>query len=343
MVTVGSLSDAQRQTLERMRRRSVGRISQRAHMVLLSARGYSPAQIADLFDVGEDTVRDWLHRFVLLGPAGLEDHPRPGRPLKDGLARLIVDAQAGNAPTNSGLVQTCWTVRLLTAFLAVRFHLVLSASTVRRALQQTHWRWARPRLAPASTLRAKRDPDTSGKRAALAQAARLAAAGQAYLLSLDECDLHLLPVVRAMWMKGERVRIPTPGKNAKRAFFGALDHTSGTFWWVDHDRKLAVHFVAFLTRLATTYADRPLYLALDGAPTHTANVVQRWQAAHPQVHLLWLPKYAAHEDNPAERIWGLLKTAVAANRLAGSIDVLTETAHRFFAELSPHPVKLHAA
>ena len=161
-----------------------------------------------------------------------------------------------------------------------------------------------------------------------------------HLLYLDECDLHLLPVVRAMWMKGPRVRVPTPGTNARHAFFGALDAATGVFHWADHDRKLAVHCVAFLQRLADAYPTGPLYLVLDGAPTHTAKVVQRWLAANPRVQLLWLPKYAAHETNPAERIWGLLKDAVAANRLAGSMDALVAAARRFFRDLAPHPVAL---
>ena len=38
---------------------------------------------------------------------------------------------------------------------------------------------------------------------------------------------------------------------ASRAFFGALNATSGQLHWADHDRQLAVPFVAFLTQLAT--------------------------------------------------------------------------------------------
>ena len=57
MVRIGPLSDEQRQMLERIRRRAVGRVSQRAHMVLLSTRGYTVAQIAEIFGVGEDVVR----------------------------------------------------------------------------------------------------------------------------------------------------------------------------------------------------------------------------------------------------------------------------------------------
>ena len=101
-------------------------------------------------------------------------------------------------------------------------------------------------------------------------------------------------------------------------------------------------FVAFLDHLLTAYPGHPLYLVLDNAPTHTATVVARWAAAHPRAQLLWLPTYAAHEANPVERIWGLLKSEVAADRLEGTLATLIGHARRFCAELAPHPVKLPA-
>src|SRR5262249_52511781 len=150
VVRIGPLSDEQRQALEQVRRRAVGRVSQRAHMVLLSARGYTVEQIAEIFGVGEDVVRKGVQRDEGKGPLGLDDRPRPGRPPKERLARHIVDTQASNPPCNNGLVQGCWTVGLLAAFLGARFRLVLSPASVRRYLHQAGWRWARPRLAPAT-------------------------------------------------------------------------------------------------------------------------------------------------------------------------------------------------
>src|ERR1041384_1732532 len=117
MIRVGPLSDEQRQMLERIRRRAVGRVSQRAHMVLLSARGYTVEPIAAIFGVGRDVGPTGRHRYERAGPLGLDDRPRPGRPPKDRLARHIVDAQASNPPSNNGLVQGCWTAGLLAAFL----------------------------------------------------------------------------------------------------------------------------------------------------------------------------------------------------------------------------------
>ncbi len=130
-VSVGTLTGAQRQGLERLRRRAVGRVSQRAHVVLLRARGYTVREIASIFACGEDVVRLWLHRYTAQGEGGLDDLPRSGRPPRDRLAATIIDTQMSQPPPRSGPVQTCWTVRLLAMFLATRCGLVLSASRVR--------------------------------------------------------------------------------------------------------------------------------------------------------------------------------------------------------------------
>ena len=332
MVSIGSLSEEQRQELRRLRRRAVGRVAERAQMVLLSARGYSVAQIADIFEVGHDVVRTWLHRYQREGAAGLQDRSRPGRPPKDRLARHIVDAQASNPPCHSGLARTCWTAGLLAAFVAWRYQLVLSPPSVRRLLHAAGWRWGRPRLAPATHApgaQRKADPATPLKLALIAGAL----AAPATVLYLDECELQLLPLIRACWMKGPRWRIPTPGQNAKRVVFGALQAQTGRLHYLIRPRKRAVDFVAFLDLLVAAYPVGELVLVLDNVVTHDARLVRQWlaQPAHARVRLLWLPKYSAHEHNPIERVWGLLKDAVAANRLHASMDELSGAAAQFLA------------
>lgn len=341
MVRIGPLSSEQWRELMVLRRRAVGRVALRAQMVLLSARGYTVPQIAELFEVVPDVVRTWLRRYQQAGPAGLEDRRRPGGPPRDRLARQIVDTQASQSPRAVGLVQACWTVGLLTAFLAARFRLALSPSSVRRHLKASGWRWARPRLAPASHAPVGQRKVDSASEWKLAQIAR-ALASTATVLYLDECELQLLPVVRAMWMKGPRVRVPTPGQNRKRAVFGALDARTGALHSAIRERKRAVDFVAFLEQLAWAYPSGEVVLVLDNVSTHDATLVRAWLARpeHARVRLLWLPKYSAHEHNPIERVWGLLKDKIAANRLHGSIETLVEVAERFLAETrfrAPHP------
>src|SRR5260370_3700667 len=135
----------------------------------------------------------------------------------------MVEAQASQSRRCAGHVQACWSVALLRAFLARRFRLVLARSSVRRYLHRMGWRWARPRLAPAR----KPDPAAEGKAAALAQATGAAAQGMAHLLYLDESELHLLPLVRAMWMKGRRGTLPPPRHDDRPPVFRPPDAGHG--------------------------------------------------------------------------------------------------------------------
>lgn len=347
MVKIGPLSHEQRRALMVLRRRAVGRVALRAQMVLWSAQGMSACRIAELLEIGEDVVRTWLRRYQESGPDGLVDRPRPGRPPRERLARPIVDTQASNPPCNNGLVQTCWTVGLLAAFLLARFGLALSPSSVRRHLKASGWRWGRPRLAPATHApgRQRKGDPAAGTKLKLIERALASAATVLYL---DACDLQLLPIIRACWMKGPRRRVPTPGQNAKRVIFGALDARTGALASLIRPRKRAVDFVTFLEHLARAYPVGAVVLVLDNVVTHDAKLVRAWLARpeHTRFRLLWLPKYTAHEHNPIERVWGLLKAAVAANRLHGSIELLVAQAERYLSETrfrAPHPANQTAA
>src|SRR3712207_9542512 len=82
MIYVRDPDDDELRELKRMTRQEIGRVSQRAQMVLLSAQRRSVPEIAALFEVSRATVRCWLRQFEAAGPPGLRDDPRSGRPRK---------------------------------------------------------------------------------------------------------------------------------------------------------------------------------------------------------------------------------------------------------------------
>jgi transposase len=58
------------------------RMRQRAHAILLSAKGYKIDMLADIFDVDRDTMSQWIKNWECSGIVGLSDHAKPGRPPK---------------------------------------------------------------------------------------------------------------------------------------------------------------------------------------------------------------------------------------------------------------------
>ena len=81
--TIREPSEDERSELKRIKREEIGRVAMRAHMMLLSDRGLSAFDIADLHDVTHPTVYKWMDRFDEEGPEGLFDRDREGRPLED--------------------------------------------------------------------------------------------------------------------------------------------------------------------------------------------------------------------------------------------------------------------
>ena len=327
MVFVRALAEAERQELRRLARREVGRVWERMRAVLLSGRGYPVPQIAAIFECDEVTVREWIRRYEAEGAAGLRDRPKAGRrpratpAARQTLQRTVTETR----PALGG-----WTVVLVQVHLVVAHGLALSRTTVRRLLHALGLRWRRPKLGLLG------DPETARVMGTLCERL-LAAPADAVVLALDECDVHLVPALRAMWMPaGRQTVVPTPGTNRKRGVFGALDLTSGAWHYQVTGRKRAVEFLAFLEQLVTAYPDRPLQLVLDNVPIHHARATGAWLAEHPQVELLFLPRYSGHRENPVEKVWWRLKQQVAANRLHADVEALELSVHQFFAALSPH-------
>jgi transposase len=316
--------------LQRMRRQEVGRVSQRAHMVLLSLEGHSVPEIGLLFRTCRPTVRFWIKRYNREGPPGLYDEPRSGRPRKAGEAvQNTLQELLQDDPQGEGYLATFWTVAMLLVVLAQKLQVSLSASTLRNVLHHLDLRWRRPRLA----MPQKTDPEKTAKQWRIAQAV-VAATPETVILYADESRIQLLPLLRAMWCwVGQQMRVPTPGSNVTRMIFGALDIHSGRWTYLIRQHMRKEDFIAFLEHLLTIYTG-PIILIVDNYSSHTAYLVQEWLQSYPRLKLFYLPKYCSHL-NPVENIWLRLKNKIAANRLYASMKLLIETVDAFFNGMTP--------
>ncbi len=319
------LTPEERKELRRQARRAVGRVSERIHFVLLNARGYSPAQIADLYQVDERTVIQWLERYQAAGLAGLDDRPRTGRPR---LASAAAEAEAcrclDESPRVVAVERTTWTRRLLQRHLGERLACFLSSRSVSRLIHRLDFVWTRPKLALKQG-----DPEAEALLAAIDAA--IAAAPDAPRLYEDECDLHQLPVVRGQYQRrGEQREIATPGINRKQPVFGFLEARTGEWHYWLLARKRSVEFLVCLHALYQWYPTGPILLFLDNCSIHKSKLTRRWLANHPRFQVFYLPAYSGHETNPVEKVWWALKAECAANQMYPSREAIQDAVNAFF-------------
>lgn len=319
-------TDKEKSELERMTRQEVGRVAMRAHMVLLSARGYTVPQIEEAHNISNVTVYKWFDRFDEQGPRGLYDEPRSGRPPKveDAVKETLKDALS-DSPASLGYSFTVWTVALLRKHVEVKLEVRVCDDTVRRTLHELGFRWRRPRWAVE-----REDPEAAALMAAIARGI-LNADAQTITMVEDETKFRVLPPLRRMWMrKGQQTRIPTPKQNSSFYSYGALDMESGTWFDGFFEKANSDTTITYLKALLGAFPDKHILLIWDQAKYHTSHKVENWIDQQNRLTVLLLPKYSP-ENNPVEHIWRVVKQRVAAN-LTRALEALQAAYCAFFDE-----------
>jgi transposase len=334
MLFIPILSDPQRQDLEQLTQSAVGRVAQRGWMVLWSEETVPVSEIAQRLHCQPKTVRKWLNRYQRSGCEGLVDLPRCGRPGQvTPVAEQAVFTQLNQPPGSFGYVFAIWTVATLCTHLASRCRLSLRPWLVRKLLHQLRYRFCRPKLAPR-----REDPNREVVHQHIGQKIAQASAQTAIVVE-DETDIRLFPVLRKMWMRiGQQMQLIAPPSNQKRTIFGTIDIHTGQVFHRFYPRKRTLELIAFLQDLLLHYAGHSVLLILDHASIHKSKALRAWLADHRQLELVYLPKYAAHRDNPIEKLWWYLKGYVAANRCCRSMTELVAIIQSYFDQLTPERV-----
>jgi transposase len=325
--TVRPPTGEERQTLQAMTQRAVGRVALRAQIVLLSSRGYSAYAIAEIQGASDPTVYKWMDRFDEEGPDGLCDREREGRPPKlDQAAEAELKRLLTQPPTEEGYDFTRWTTPRLAEHLKRERGLEVHPETVREALRRLRFSWTRPRRVLAE------DPQYAERIGELDRA--IAEAGpETTVLFEDETELRRFPPLRKAWMPiGEQHSVAVPEQNGKFALYGVLDALTGETITAPYPKGRSDYTRAFLGRVLARVEGRIL-LIWDRARWHTSGAVRDWIAEHERLEVVLLPKRAAR-DNPVEDLWRHLKNTVAAN-LERSLDALRAACQQFFAAMTP--------
>jgi len=251
--------------------------------------------------------------------------------------RRTLSALLTKAPAVYEWCRTRWSCATLAAQLQLQRGIVVSASTLCRWLHTLGWVWKRAQLVARDDdplrveklARIRYTLETLGKRAVL--------------LFADELDIHLLPKVGYQWMlRGETVKIVTPGQNQKHYLAGALEPQSGRLVHCTSPRKTNALFRALLDHLEWLYPPAQfttIYVVVDNYGIHKAKAVARWLATHPRFVLLFLPTYCP-KANPIERAFADVHDKCTRNHQRKRIEELVGDVERHVATNGPWQYQL---
>jgi transposase len=104
-------------------------------------------------------------------------------------------------------------------------------------------------------------------------------------------------------------------------------------------RVTAPVFIQFLKRLIHN-ADRPIFLILDGHPSHKAKMVERFvDHLNGRLRLFFLPPYSP-ELNPDECVWNDLKNNSIGRMVIQNAEMLLREVSRFLRFLQRTPERV---
>ncbi len=132
------LEEAQKIQLKQIQKESGARKErQRSQAILLSNRGYSINEIAQIIEVNRDSISCWLDRWEELSFEGLKDKARSGNPgiLTSREKELVIELFKENPNSITNII----------AKLKEKTGKLVSNSTIKRILKADNFRWKRVR------------------------------------------------------------------------------------------------------------------------------------------------------------------------------------------------------
>jgi len=268
--------------------------------------GESPRAVARVLGVAVSTVFGWLAMYRRGGWDALNARKRGGRPPKLDAAKLkwLYDTITMNDPRQLQFKFALWNSRMIMALIKRQFGIELSKSSVCRLLNQLG-------LSPQKPLwRAyQKDPEKVQKwlneeypkiRAeARRQKARIFFADEAGVRSDYHAGTTWAPV-------GQTPVVQTTGARFGLNIISAVSARGQLRFMTVQGTVNADVFIEFLRRLLHN-ADHPIFLIVDGHPSHRAKRVSEFVAATSgRLRLFFLPGYSP-ELNPDEQVWNDLK------------------------------------
>jgi transposase len=277
-------------------------------------KGYSRAQVSELFARSERMVRLWIVLFNRGGIDALASKPRSGRPRKIKLERLEnLLVPVLEDPAKAG--EQHWTGVKIHGWLKEQLAVEIAYRTTIRYLHEMDYNLRVPQRWPERQ-------DEAARAAFLEELHTLRQQPGVELWYGDECGVEGDPRPRRRWSaRGSRPRVPYQGEHIRANVIGAVCPATGQSFAMIFNGVDTDVFQCYLDHLAESIPPDPKkrrVLILDNASWHKA-VRLHWH----HFECRFLPAYSP-DFNPIERLWLRLKADYFSDFIARTPDELTD-------------------
>jgi len=306
-------------------RKADGLKVRRANALLLLDDGLSPADVARVLYLDEETVRSWQRGFASDGLALLElgGYSRREGHLSQAQELELVALFRASPPRTTDEVR---------AVIAHEFEVDYSKSGAIKLMNRLGFGYRKPKALPSSADEARQTAHIIAYEALLN---RLEADETVVFADAVHPEHQSRPAY-GWFAKDEAVAIKATTGRKRLNIHGAFDLESAKLTWVEGDRISAETTLSLLQKLEMAYpTKRHIHVFLDNARYHHANMLKPWlNRPECRIRLHFLPPYAPHL-NPIERLWRIMHKHVTRNRYHATFTDFVDAITEFFSQTVP--------
>lgn len=285
-------------------------------------QGVAVNVIANSFRVRREAVSRWISIAAKHGIRHLRSRKAPGPEPKLSAERFNKLISILRRPASKfGYSTDLWSGTRVRHLVKKRWHISYHAKHMSRLMRRLGMVMKFPERRAL-----EQDPAAlrKWKKIRLPEILKFAKRKKALLFYADESLISLIPYVGKTWtFPSIRPIVRVSGKRGKHVGITGAVNAQGRFCFEltqDKERFTAIVFLRFIRKMHREFPHRNIVLIVDGAPTHTANIVEEYEKKHRAwFRLEILPAYSP-ELNPSEDCWNFIKT----KRMNGSMAINKE-------------------
>lgn len=305
---------------------------ERFHALWLVASGYKVNEVAKIFLRDEDTIRNWMNKWIEKQQVMNESKSGAPKKFDKDIEKAVVKLVDENNPKKYGVNISFWDcIELHKFFLANGLY--IGRETIRQILKKNGFRYAKTDYRYALADEAKKASFLMELDLLIEDKEK----GSTILFG-DEMGAQLNPRKGYVWTRNKKPLVSTYPSRKKVNVVGAVNPLTGSHAEMMTSGKMGEKkFVEFLGKLHRKFKGN-IYFFLDNFRIHKSKLVNNWLKGHPRMNLLFLPPYSP-DLNVIEWLWCYSRRKFLNNKLFTKTRQLTSSYSWFLRKLPKSIIK----